>query len=239
MEEHFYIFLALLFTGLLRWRSDGFDQLPRVFLMVALGCFGLRVWTMHSQPVYGFPTHFFPTHLRMDSLFFGVLIAYLFHHRDLAARLAAVRTVWLLTAGVLLLSPAFLFALEDHKWISVTGVVLFYLGAGCLLLAAVRLEGSDSSLLKGLGALGAASYSVYLWHLAVETEARSWVTSLALEGRVADAHQFYALLYLVGAFVVGYGLNRAVEVPTLWVRDRLFPGRVDPTAAGADRQTLP
>jgi len=223
VEEHFYLLLAVGFPLLLKLRSDGFDRLPLIFGVVAVVCLGLRAVASAVEPEFLPFHHLYPTHLRMDGLFFGVLLGYLFHHRDLVERIRWVPSWALLLAGGAMLAPAFLFEIEETPWIPVFGLALFSLGSGCLLLAAIRWERSDLALVKGVGALGAASYSIYLWHVAVEYETQFWIADLAAEGRLSNPWALYAAVYLTLSFALGLLMNKLVEYPTLKVRDRLFP----------------
>jgi peptidoglycan/LPS O-acetylase OafA/YrhL len=220
VEEHFYFGLGLLFVFLTARRpKDGFSVLPRIFLFLALACFGLRLLTLWVFPVYSFRWYLFATHSRLDSLFFGVLLAY-WHHYGLAPRQVRSLSIgFRITCGSLLLVPAFLFPLEQHKWVSVAGVILFYFGSGLILLGAIRLEYASNRLLLLLGALGSASYSIYLWHMPVLV----WGTALVPKvlGHESPPLRFGA--YLLGSLVFGYLMSRAIEMPVLKMRDRFLP----------------
>src|SRR5262249_876999 len=51
VEEHFYLLLCLFFWLRLRRRhARPFAPLPALFLLVALACLGLRLWTTWSAP---------------------------------------------------------------------------------------------------------------------------------------------------------------------------------------------
>ena len=88
VEEHFYFLLALLAAILVRWdlatRRDGptgqsrapdpFAALIPIFGVVAVVALILRIVTAtHGTPSYY--RNLFPTHLRLDSLLFGVLLS--------------------------------------------------------------------------------------------------------------------------------------------------------------------
>lgn len=221
VEEHFYIGLAILFFCWQKRGHFGFiHRIPQWFLIVAVTCFLLRLATALVLPDGSIKWFHFATHVRIDSLLFGVLISYLWHFRDLEQRLAAIPSAAFVVAGVALLSPAFVFRLEFHRWITVAGDVLFYLGGGCLVIAALRLKHSRSRWLTFPAALGAASYSIYLWHIIVNR----WAAELFLGGRLMDSYAWYLTAYLAGALAVGWLMNKAVEAPVLLLRDRLFPG---------------
>lgn len=220
VEEHFYFGIAALFTGLMALRpQEPFKRIPTIFVCVAIACFSFRLLNLFFFPQFSPKAYLFGTHLRVDSLLFGVLIAYLVNFRGLESRIAWIPSSILFLAGCLLLSPAFFFQVETNKWISILGVVLFYCGGGLCLLAALRLETSDSRLLNLLGGLGAASYSIYLWHMPVVL----WGYPLLSKVSGMRNFSFQLVTSVVGACAVGWLLNRLIERPVLMVRDRIFP----------------
>ncbi len=109
VEEHFYLLLTALVVWL-AWRKPGqpdpFTAIPRIVVGVAVACLGLRVLTaLYSPDLLSGP--FVWTHLRMDALAFGVLLAYgaQFHGAVMRRYLERGR-FGLVTVGVLLLLPA-------------------------------------------------------------------------------------------------------------------------------------
>src|SRR6266403_1051350 len=85
VEEHFYLLLPLLLLLLLRFgkrsRPPSISYLPFIAIGVIILCTGLRYLAIANQP-FDPATHYNPTHLRMDSLFFGVLLGYLYHFKS-------------------------------------------------------------------------------------------------------------------------------------------------------------
>jgi len=228
VEEHFYLGIAMLVSYITasEFPTDqkSLRAIPVVFFFVSFVCFALRIITLFTFPEYSHEAYLFGTHLRIDSLFFGVLLSYLFHFNALEDKLLCVPTYILYLLGCLLLSPAFIFQLETHRWIPVAGVVLFYIGGGTILLGALRMRQSSSSLCKLLAALGAASYSIYLWHMPVN----SWGASMIRKLTGFDDFIVYATTYLLGSLAFGWLMNRIIEAPVLFVRDVLFPSNTSP-----------
>jgi peptidoglycan/LPS O-acetylase OafA/YrhL len=227
VEEHFYIGLVVLFWLLLRGAKNRLHLIPYIFLGVAVLCLGLRLLTQYLQPTYAFNDWLAPTHLRVDSLLFGVCLSYFVHYHSLQEKLRAVRSSLLAALGVCLLVPAFIFPRPHHPAICSFGIVLFYLGSGALVLAATRLVASKWSIVRVCGALGAASYSIYLWHLAVNLLAGQ------LTGTRGGPVMYwtYLLIYVGGTLAFGHLMAKAVELPVLRVRDRMFPARAKPLPA--------
>jgi len=226
VEEHFYLLLPLVVALLLRrggaTHPNPFTPLPLLIGGVGVACLAARAYVTATQP-FDYFTHLFPTHLRLDALASGVLLAYAYHFRaaDFRRWVDRARTGMLVT-GVCALSLAFIFQLETTPWISSMGLTVFYLGAGLLLCAVVDRE-PRATLLVRLGAyVGRRSYSVYLWHLPV-----GGVCGLvAARFFPADWGWYvYAGSYFLGSVVVGACMARLIETPTLALRERLFPSR--------------
>ena len=241
VEEHFYLGLALLFallspkpncqtTAIPSSKPKAAEQLkwiPRVFVLLASLCLILRCLTWYGLPDYQLATHLFPSHLRIDSLFFGVLIAYGCEFHQLEKKLAAISTRQITLSGMLLLSPAFLFSIEAHPAMAAFGVIAFYLGGGCLLMASLRLKTTSSCVLAFVAQIGGASYSIYLWHMVVN----SWIYLSLAKWTNNYGYGFYLLVYLVGSLGFGWYFNRMIEAPVLYLRERMFPSKTQPNAA--------
>jgi peptidoglycan/LPS O-acetylase OafA/YrhL len=224
VEEHFYLLLALLTASLLhQWRRTGgtnpFAWLPWICLVVAVVCASLRA-TKAGLP-FSTMTHLFGTHIRIDALFFGVLLSYCWHFKGLATNTRiANRARWLFAAGVLLLMPAFLFELEHTPWLPVAGLTAFYIGSGALLLAMLYTHIPDLRAIRGMATVGTFSYSIYLWHLPV----LKWLVPIVHRVNGAPLNWYvYAAVYLAGSVVVGIIASLVIEYPALRLRDRLYP----------------
>jgi peptidoglycan/LPS O-acetylase OafA/YrhL len=225
VEEHFYFGLAGLFWIVMVWRRcSDFRWIPWAFLGVAGACLALRLigWQLH--PTYSHGPHLFRTHIRIDSLFYGVLLSYFYNFAPNRLVFFAWPTALLLGMGFLLLAPAFVFPLEEYWFVSALGVILFYLGSGFLVVAAMRLTTVRSAFARLCAALGAASYSIYLWHIPVNTW--GWGSIQRLTG--SESFLLQGAVSIVGACAVGYVASRLIECPVLFLRNRLFPSRSEP-----------
>jgi peptidoglycan/LPS O-acetylase OafA/YrhL len=228
VEEHFYFLLAGLFV-FLKWRAAGSRELnvhiiPRLFAAVAILCLGLRIatWAYFSNHIAR--THIWSlcaTHVRIDSLFYGVLLSYLWHYRWSEAQKARISSRrWLfLIGGLVLLYPA---TRLNEDWVRVFGFISFYLGSGCLLLSVLSLDRSPVGwLAKSLAWLGKHSYSVYLWHVM----AGSWLfVPVGFKTHSLPGWLLNVVIYFTLCWIIGILMARLVEFPVLKIRDRLFPG---------------
>lgn len=225
VEEHFYIGIAIFCFFAIRsyfrtkTRQNPFRIIPITFIIIAVFCLFMRIGNLFLFDSYNHKWFLFGTHIRMDSLMFGVLISYFWHFHDLESRVQNVRTLVLLVVGFMFLFPAFLFPLEQYKLISVFGVISFYLGSGVLVLAAVRLQCSRNRVLTLCGTFGAASYSIYLWHMPLAT----WGWDLVNIIIGIDDYIWYFTFYMTGSLILGLIMSKIIEWPVLVFRDRLFP----------------
>jgi peptidoglycan/LPS O-acetylase OafA/YrhL len=129
--------------------------------------------------------------------------------------------------SAILLSSCLIFAPASRFMLTV-GLTMLYLGFGLVLVLSLRtydvfpqaLAKPFSLVGSSLAYVGMYSYSVYLWHLPVE----SW--GLSFLGRILHVQvgrTVGLLLYMTAAIVFGIFLSRLIEYPVLRLRDRVFP----------------
>jgi len=244
VEQHFYLLLPLVLTCILRWIRSSSIPLRLVFALeasVAVGGLLLRLLNWRIRPEYSHLTHLYPSHLRLDALFFGVAIsyAYHFHTNQFIVSLTPWRR-WLVISGVLLLTPAFVFQLETTPFIFTAGLTLFYLGSGMLLVGILLCDLAQNRITALVAILGSYSYSIYLWHMAV----RNW--GVPLVKKVCGLSLGFGCLtmvYLVGSLATGVLMAKIIEVPSLKLRDRWFPPRnqdvIEPSPQSTPMQAGP
>ncbi len=223
VEEHFYLFL-LLFLLLLSRRcptAKAFRPVPAAFVILAILCLSLRFFT----PVIT------PSHLRMDSLFAGVFISYLYHFfRDDLLNWGRRHRLKLFLFGTLLFCPPFIFPLEITPFIVTVGLTLLYVGGGFLLIAALVTPVPRRGPAKALAYVGSHSYSIYLWHMPVTMSLVPKVNRIL---GTTENWFVYAGVYLIGSVLFGIFMAAVIEFPVLRVRDHLFPSRGRPLTASA------
>ena len=212
VEEHFYLVLPILLISMYKFspdRKNPFSKLPWVFFGVAVACLvmryaefkmGVAVLTIHAQ-----------THLRIDSLFVGVMLGYVRHFDPGKFTAISRKPLWLF--GILLLFPTMLSSLFG-EFTNTIGMTTLYLGYGCILVWAVEKKASNFFISRGVAAIGRYSYSIYLWQ------------GLVFES-IFKGH-YDARFFLLGAplaIALGVLMSHWIELPSLKVRDRFFPSR--------------
>jgi peptidoglycan/LPS O-acetylase OafA/YrhL len=252
VEEHFYILLPLLLLLILsierrRNSPDPFRTIPALWAVVAVSCLLQRYHLVQMLPRVPdwWRSVMFATHLRIDGLFFGVLLGYLHHFREPVLR-GITATGWsrflLLLVSGLLVSTCGFFAMDSSFMLSY-GITGIYLGFGGILILTLYSDAErgpeflswlkKSKVSDLAGYFGMYSYSIYLWHLMIPLHLRG---TLNLFWPGAGETAFF-WSYILLSLAVGVALSRLIEYPALHVRDRFFPSPVrwGENAAGNSR----
>lgn len=239
VEEHFYIGLALALyagvkTGWLRSSlvvasTSRFTRLEYcIFTLFAL-CFVGRLVSNHPLDTNA-AQNFTMTHLRLDSLLAGVLIAYLHHFKATALANAFQRwRRYLLPAAALAVLWTPFIAPMPSYFAKTVGFSLLAFSFSVLLAWLLlhpqintRLDGMlGRKLVNAISKTGFCSYSIYVMHTLVNTVGH------LIERQLEAAH--YPLLFFVCSSSVSIGigilLTYKVEHYFLALRNKHFPGR--------------
>jgi len=251
VEEHFYFVLPVFLLVLMKLRAekagkagkkDPFASILVVFLLIAAGSLWLRM-TATPEPYGSVYSYLLPTHLRMDGLFSGVVIGYLFHFKP--QFLARVARWPLLAAGGVLLAPAYYMQLEYwhmYTW----GLTCTFLGFACILTWAIHMPFQPGHLLALpvhlLARIGFYSYSIYLWHwnilyyLLPCFRYRCMVTGSPVAWSATMETWQWPFCMLL-SILVGIAMAMVIEQPALRLRDRWFPSRTRSINRGSQSQT--
>ncbi|HSY90338.1 MAG TPA: acyltransferase [Candidatus Binatus sp.] len=209
VEEHFYILLPLLFSVLIRSKKrQPFTVIPPLFAITAVVCLGLRVG-LHPGPGSSYETQF-----RLDSLFAGVALSYLYHFRHSWFRRLTGHKGLLLT--FLFCSPL---AFLDWSSTAMQTWGFSSLFVGFALLLAWSVERKPPGILAPLAQIGFFSYSIYLWQQPIAVFFAHRQSFLSFWG------------YVTICVTVGAIMARIVEQPSLALREKLLgdsPSETDP-----------
>jgi len=226
VEEHFYFSIALIFYFANKKLRDPFKYLPRIFFVVAFATLLMRYWTYIYIPFTNM-THRFATHLRIDSLGFGVLLAYYFHYYRAWMEAIVKKYQWLLLGlGLVTTLPNFLWPLFDSNLLPPLFFTLIYLGFGGILMVCVFKDSPNRLMeicLNPIRKIGFYSYSIYLWHMPVQYWSKH-VFFKFTGYHVSPLGKVF--VYVIGSVVFGVMMGKIIETPLLKVRDRFYPSKI-------------
>ena len=221
VEEHFYFSIVLLIVILVKLKKlENVKLFTAICFIIALLCLGLRIYNSIYIP-FDYPTHLFRTHLRIDSLLFGVALSYYYSFRkELFVNFFQRNRTVLYVVSFLLILPALVLN-QKSPFITSFGLTFLYSGFGILLANFV----TDNSINKKLDKLfskrlvnyisiiGFCSYAVYLFHMLVHRYIASHIDTLWLS----------FLIFFFGSIIMGIIITKVIEVRILRYRDKWFP----------------
>lgn len=82
---------------------------------------------------------------------------------------------------------------------------------------------------RSLAFIGFSSYSIYLWHIDLGGVAAKFVKPFLFIGHPELRWLSVTAIFAVAAVFGGMLIGRAIEMPILHLRDRLFPARASLT----------
>jgi hypothetical protein len=143
-------------------------------LSIATAVLGARIATHLLRPQFTFVTHFFPTHLRLDSLQFGVLLGYWsqFHSERFWSALKKFRAV-LLPTSLILISPCVIFGqtgdipTPPNPFLYTFGFTSIYLGFGLLMVLFLQIPVTRERRSGLWGPVSGRDWQVFVLHLFV------------------------------------------------------------------------
>jgi len=216
VELHFYLIIMLCFVLLQKWRIVLSQRSTIIIFMVFLVVpFVLRTWNYYTIRDN---THY-ATHMRVDSLFAGVLVCYMYRYKGLYLKFlhAKARQVLLLMALVCL--SVFGFIEPDNFFTQSIGLVLIYLSFSCILLYTITLPEKNRPFIKLPALIGFYSYAIYLVHVPV-MKIFGWAGIGVEEGPL---NIVYFVFYVLVCLVTGIFFSELVEQPMLRFRNKLIP----------------
>ena len=217
LEEHFYLFLALL-MGWMTSRQWPIEKILKVLLGIMGAVFVLRCGTVAA----GLPRANEMTHTRIDSLVMGVVLASLFHF--FPAKFEAIsKRAWPLvaiTAAVVM----FMVFVQNVTVRNTVGFTVIYFGAAAftLLVFSHSSRVKDTWLYKFIAMVGVYSYAIYLYHNSVRGPA------MKIAVHFPQGLQWTALMLLQygSAIIVGIVMTQLIEWPFLRFRNKIIPQQV-------------
>lgn len=223
IEEHFYFLLGLLLFWISHSKhgAKAFGRLIPICFVVGTGCLFMRIltpfndrWVMQAS------------HMRFDSLFFGVFISFLYRFHTTGFQQSVYKLRFVIGFfSILAFWPVFSLEPGSEPWMTRFGFSCLYLSFGGFLSLCLIKKNTGAAaqnwFKKGLMFIGSISYSTYLWHMPAGDIWRPLTKTSLSPGMT----WFYFGLYLLTALAMGTIWYRFIEKPSLVWRDRKFPQR--------------
>ncbi|KOR35968.1 MULTISPECIES: acyltransferase family protein [Planktothricoides] len=239
VDQHFYVIvLPICLISLCHFSKDKADPFKAIVpLVVAIAILMLlvRIVTEWYIPYTNHYLHH--THLRLDSLSFGVLLAYLHNfHQAKFSQFIQRRMNSILIVSIFFLSPCLVLDLEKSVFMHEIGVTFVDLGFGgliCFLLywqphlpKGNPIHKIIEATTDAIAFIGLNSYSIYLWHMPVAKWVVEWIKEISPH-KIHFVVEFW--LYLFGSILLGIFMAQLIEHPVIKLRDRLYPSRPNQT----------
>ena len=230
VEEHFYFTLAFIFFIFDRKKILANRKAFIVLVsIVSLGCLTLRIINFELYH-FDINTHLYRTHLRIDSLMFGVFLSYMYHfEKERFTDFFNKYKYILLLTGLILVSSCAIFEINTF-FMNTFGLTCLYLGFGSILGVMMSVKDVNKSLDKFMGKftvdviskIGFFSYSIYLWHMFV---IKYFLGALEKLSPVPISNWITFPFYLLTSIFFAMGMSKLVELKFLKIRDQRFPSR--------------
>lgn len=224
VEEHFYFSLVLLFFIFSKFKILNnrllFNSLT---IIVIISCLLMRIKAVSSVSELDMGIFMTPTHLRFDSLWIGVFIAFHYNYSLDTFKNIFRNNIWL----CFILFPIVLsyYYSLDNYFLATYGLTIIYFCFGITLCSLIFSKNSEKVLVNIFGnrivnilaKVGTYSYAIYLFHKLVtwylnRTYADVFYNSL--KGRILTFIAFLIIMF------TGIVATEFIEKPILKWRDK-------------------
>lgn len=228
VEEHFYIFLIIIISATLYRIKNliGFDKVLLTILTIVLLT---RIINVYFNPEITWNHHLNPSHLRIDSLCFGVLISYYYNFNYQSLKNYYEKYKNLLFAIFATFIIPFFFLSYKSVFVVTIGFTILYIAFGILLILTIfgyfDRKQLQNKLLKHFSAwlaiAGVASYNIYLWHIPVNT----WIIKKLETEYISNEVVVFAIYFLI-SILTGLLITHTLESYFLRLREKFKLTRI-------------
>lgn len=232
VEEHFYFGLALLLWLIFNKKIMQFEIVPNKFtafekliVLILIVVLGIRLW-YNTIPLENRALYVTMTHLRIDSLLFGVLLSYWYYFRkEMLTNFFKKYQYLLLVCAFGILSFTPFYDLLSHYLIKTVGFTLLYIAFGILLLYILLTDNINSILNRLFSApvvnfvsrIGFCSYSIYIIHTLVVNYSNGIFHGMS--------HFLVSAISFAISMISGFIMTYKIEKLFLNYRDKYYPSR--------------
>ena len=231
VEEHFYFGLALLLWLIFNKKlmsfeitSNQFSNFEKMLFSVLIFILGLRILSNIYFPDENVRNTTM-SHLRIDSLLFGVLISYWYYFKqEILTNFYQKHKIKLLVLAFAMLSFTPFIEELNSFFVKTIGFTMLYLSFGILLIhflidknvnAQINRLFSET-IINFVSRIGFCSYSIYVIH--------SFVINCVGILQIKNRFLTFGLVFLTSV-IVGFIMTYKIEKFFLNYRDKYFPSR--------------
>lgn len=230
VEEWFYIAMPLIFVlGIYCFKKEkagtAFFAAMLALLLLPLA---MKIYQMLQLPalVNIEPMFHFKTLYKLDSIFYGVLLAWMWNKPDIKKWLAKYSRL-LLVLGLLLLAASFAYAgmfiikpLQKSVLVLLFGPLCSLSILSCFPFLLIHTFSRNNSIAKGITAISLCSYSLYLCHIPVVIIIDYFAEKVFLKETIWASSLIFSLRIIMSILIAQF-LYRYFEIPVLSWRDKI------------------
>lgn len=237
IEEHFYFLIVLSFywafkNKIINHQSNNknISIFEKSIYGVLILCLILRYFISFYFTEIEFKHKFTMTHLRLDSLLFGVLISYYIHFKyEILLQFYTKFKKILFLIALLFVSWTPFVVVKDSYFIVTIGFTLLYIAFGILLVSFLLEKNIVENLNKYLSKkvvelmskIGFASYSIYLFHSLV-----IFFFGMLYKYKLVPYNRLiFSILSISLSLISGVYITKYIEEYFLNLREKYFPRR--------------
>lgn len=212
VEEQFYIIFPLIV--LLLVKANAFKKLPYILIVMCALVILMRGLSYTGAPL------FTQTHLRIDTILWGVFIAYFYLNYNSYFDMLFRYKNGIKVGALLLLGIAFILFIKSPFVFQIIGFNFMAIGFSVFLLLSIKMENIKNGFLDKLfnmiSYIGTCSYSVYLVHIPLN------LLILSFSFSKTEFYNYYIAnsIYIVCSILVGILINKFIEQPILKLRNK-------------------
>ncbi|WP_395059665.1 acyltransferase family protein [Flavobacterium sp.] len=241
IEEHFYFGFALLLYFLIQskmfdfkvnLKKINFDFFQIILILSFLFCLIIRIYNNIYHPDYE-EKNVTMTHLRMDSLFAGVFISYLYYFKNeiLMLFFNSYKRILIIIAFLLLSFTPFI-DFEESFFVRTFGFTFLYIAFGIFLIYFLMDNNINYKLNKVfservviiVSKIGFSSYSIYIIHGFVGFFF-SVLSVYVLKFKINPILLF--IMTSTTSVLTGMFMTLYIEKYFLKIRDKYYPSRIN------------
>lgn len=234
VEEHFYVLVAIAawyITAKVRHPQNSgakVDRLEWLIISIMVLCLIMRLVQNYYYP--GYVINHTMTHLRIDSLLAGVMIAYQYYfHRDRLVRFFDHSRRFIFPAAIALLSFTAFLPSESSFFVRTIGFTLIFIAFSLVLIYFIMNKEINSQLDKVfsrpvvniVSRVGFYSYAIYIIHILVIKVLDAVSYKILL---LKNPYLFVFLVFTV-SILSGWIITDLIEKFFLDIRDKYYPKR--------------